>query len=553
VIDDMEQASAEFGNVSEALGAAMSGIRFLAESDAAQLPATVIADCVKTLEQLDAVEAVARGRLLWMFDADRGFEGEGYSGVRTFVRFGTRVTKGQAAAHAGLIRFRGQHPPFEQALLGGYLSLSVARRVGQITVKIEDDTDRAWADELIVTAAAAGADEKDLVVIAYAAVEKLAPPDPDKPFRDRDLRLDLTYDGAGVLRGELTPECAAMLGAVLARLAQKRGKEDTRSQGERNHDGLQEAMRRLLGADLLPKVNGHAVQAQVHIWLGDLIDLDDGSVLQRQWTARYAALWAAKRVQAAEGQGDGGAWIAGPAATGVTCDAAMFPIVVGNPDLDAADDLLRIAVELDGYLHGHDGTAGPGTTADPGSADGASTGSESADGESADGESADGANRIGAAVRDPDRAAAVTRLMEDLIGAAATMMSGEPGLASFLRRGLLGPLGLGGPSLPLDAGDTDDVPWWIRQAVHARDGHCQAPTGCDQPASGCHQHHLKPRSEHGHSSLDNLGDWCDFHHLIWIHRWGVKIRKCGDGTWEATTPDGKTFKTPGRSPPPRPG
>ena len=156
-------------------------------------------------------------------------------------------------------------------------------------------------------------------------------------------------------------------------------------------------------------------------------------------------------------------------------------------------------------------------------------------------------------MRDPDRAAAVTRLMEDLIGAAATMMSGEPGLASFLRRGLLGPLGLGGPSLPLDAGDTDDVPWWIRQAVHARDGHCQAPTGCDQPASGCHQHHLKPRSEHGHSSLDNLGDWCDFHHLIWIHRWGVKIRKCGDGTWEATTPDGKTFKTPGRSPPPRPG
>jgi hypothetical protein len=148
----------------------------------------------------------------------------------------------------------------------------------------------------------------------------------------------------------------------------------------------------------------------------------------------------------------------------------------------------------------------------------------------------------------------VVRLVEDLIGAAARLMSGEPGLAAFLRRGLLGPLGLGGPSLPLDVGDTDVVPWWIRQAVHIRDGHCQAPTGCDEDAMGCHGHHLTPRAEHGPTSLDGIGDYCAFHHLIWIHKWGVKIRRCGDGTWEATLPDGRTIKTPGRAPPPpRPG
>jgi hypothetical protein len=532
VIIVMEDASAGFASADGALAAITSGMRFLAELDAAQLPGPVIADTLRKLEQADAAEAVARGRLLWMFDTGRGYEAEGYGGVRNWVRYATRVTKGQANAHAGLIRFRSVHPPYEQALLGGYLSLSVARRVGKLTARIEDDQDRAWADELIVTAAAAGAEEKDLIVIAAAAIEKLAPPDPDKPFKDRDLRLDLTFDGAGVLRGELTPECATMLQAVLARLAQRCGTEDTRSPGERNHDALQEMTRRLLGSDLLPKVNGHPVQAQVHIWLGDLIGLDDGSVLQQQWTARYAALWAAKRVKAAEGLGDGGAWIHGPAASAITCDAAMFPIVTGDPDLDAADELLRIAVELDGYLHHHDtGTAAEDATADAGDS---------------------AADRIGAAVRDPERAAVVTRLMEDLIGAAAAMMSGEPGLASFLRRGLLGPLGLGGPSLPLDVGDTDAVPWWIRQAVHTRDGHCQFPTGCDQPASGCHQHHLKPRHEHGHSSTENMGDFCEGHHLFVIHKLGWTIRKCGDGTWEATSPDGKTYKTPGR-PPPRPG
>jgi hypothetical protein len=522
----MEEAPYRFASAGGALEAIRSGMRFLAELDAASLPAPVVADVLRTLEKTDAVEAVARGRLLWLLDMEHGYEADGYGSVANWVRFGTRVTKGQKDAHIGLMKDRNRHRPFERGMLDGHLTVSVARRLGKITAKIEEDKDRAFVDECLVTAASNGASEHDLVVIANAAVERLAPPDPDQPYKDRSLKLDTTFEGAGVLRGELTPECSAMLGAVLSRLARKLGKEDSRNQLERNHDALQEMCRRLLGSDLIPKQHGHAVQAQVHIWLGDLLDLDDGSVLARKWTERYAAMWAARRIQAAEGIGDGGAWISGPAAKGITCDAAMFPIVVGDPDLDAADDLIRIAVELDGYLHGHDEDAG--------------------DVDSGDGERAD---RIAGAVADPERAEAVVRLMRDLIGAATKMMSGEPGLAAFLRRGLLGPLGLGGPSLPLDVGDTDDVPWWIRQTVHTRDGHCQFPTGCDAPAMGCHQHHLVPRNEHGHSSTDNLGDFCDGHHLFVIHNLGWTVRRLGDGTWEATSPDGTVFRTPGRDPP----
>jgi hypothetical protein len=540
----MEQASYVFANETEALEAAMSAVKFLAEADATQRPASVTANLLRTLEKFDAAEAVARGKLLWYFDLDRGFEGEGYGGTRNFVRYGTRVTLGQAKAHTALMRFREVHPPFEQALLDGHLSLSVAKRVGQLTQKIDDDAVRTWVDDHIVAAAAIGASEHDLMVIAGAAVERLAPPDPDKPFKDRYLTMETTFEGAGVLRGDLTPECAALLGAVLSRLALKQGTADDRSQVERNHDALEEMCRRLLGADLLPKVNGHAVMANVHIWLGDLLNLDDGSELQRMWTERYAAKWAAKRMSAAEGMGDGGAWIAGPAARRVACDAVMFPIVVGDPDLDAADDLLRIAVDLDGYLHGHgdDNPAAAGADDMAGTDSTDSTGSSTA------------TDRIGEAVRDPERAGAVIELMENLIDAAVRMMSGEPGLAAFLRRGLLGPLGLGGPSLPLDVGDTSTVPWWIRQAVHIRDGRCQAPTGCDQPGHACHGHHIVPREEHGPTSLGNLGDYCKFHHLTWIHKWGYRLRLRGDGTWEAASADGtKTFKTSGRPPPPRPG
>jgi hypothetical protein len=540
----MESVPSGFASAGGALEAITSGMRFLAELDAAQLPASVTGDVLRGLEKLDAVEAVARGRLLWVFDADRGYTGDGYGGVKNWVRYGTKVSKGQADAHVGLMRDRARHPVFQEGLLEGHLSVSVARRLGKITWKIEDDADRAWVDGCLVTAAASGAGEHDLVTIANAAVERLAPPDPDKPFRDRSLTLESTFEGAGVLRGELTPECAAVLGAVLTRLALKRGGEDTRSQVERNHDALQEMARRLLGSDLIPRQTGHAVMANVHVWLGDLLDLDDGSVMARKWTERYAALWAAKRIAAAEGRGDGGAWITGPAAKGITCDAAMFPIVVGDPDLDAAEDLLRIAVELDGYLHHHDDQTNEET---------ADSSTDSTD-TMPDADSTDSTpDRIGAAAGDPERAGTVIALMEQLIGAAAAMMSGGPGLAGFLRRGLLGPLGLGGPSLPLDAGDTDTVPWWIRQAVHTRDGHCQWPTGCAEPAAGCHQHHLTPRHQHGHSSTANLGDFCDTHHLFVVHKLGWKVRQVGDGTWEATAPDGRIFKTRGRPPPPRPG
>jgi hypothetical protein len=54
------------------------------------------------------------------------------------------------------------------------------------------------------------------------------------------------------------------------------------------------------------------------------------------------------------------------------------------------------------------------------------------------------------------------------------VVSGPGGVASFLRRTLLGK-GLGGPSLPLDVGRADDIPVHLRRMVALRDQHCQFP------------------------------------------------------------------------------
>jgi hypothetical protein len=80
-------------------------------------------------------------------------------------------------------------------------------------------------------------------------------------FEDRAVRLVTTFQGAGVLTGDLTPECAAVAGAVLDALSAPVGAEDDRTQEQRYHDGLHEAMRRLAASDLLPERAGQPVKA----------------------------------------------------------------------------------------------------------------------------------------------------------------------------------------------------------------------------------------------------------------------------------------------------
>jgi hypothetical protein len=113
----------------------------------------------------------------------------------------------------------------------------------------------------------------------------------------------------------------------------------------------------------------------------------------------------------------------------------MAPIVTGDVNVDALQDLVRLRVERD-------------------------------------------------ARRDGARDAAWAALEQAVIGKAVDLVSGPGGLASFLRRRQLGAR-LGGPSLPLDIGYAETVPPGIRNAVTLRDRKCRWAGGCDQPASAC--------------------------------------------------------------------
>jgi hypothetical protein len=240
----------------------------------------------------------------------------------------------------------------------------------------------------------------------------------------------------------------------------------------------------------------------VHISLADLLLLDGDSALQEQWTAQVRQRWATRRAFAAETGSEGGAWLDGDAAEAIACDAAMAPLVTGDVNVAALEDLVRLCVELDrlrradGGGRADDGgspdTAAPGTPA-PGTPapDAAAPGTPAPDAAAPD------AAAPGAAA--PDTAAAWAAVEQAVIGKAVDLLSGPGGLASFLRRRQLG-VQLGGPSLPLDIGYAESVPAGIRHAVVLRDRRCRWAGGCDQPASACEVHHVRHKKHGGKTS-----------------------------------------------------
>ena len=394
-----------------------------------------------------------------------------------------------------------------------------------------------------------------LAALAAELYERSRPDAPDEDpglgFEDRAVRLETTFEGAGVLGGDLTPACAAVVGAVLDALSAPAGAQDTRTRAQRYHDGLPEAMRRLLAAGLLPQRAGQPVKALVHTSLADLIQLDGGSALLAGWAARVRAQWAAHRAAASASGSDGGAWLDGDAARGITCDASLTPVVTGDVDLAALDDLVRLCVQLDKLRHGDRGGGDGGDRTcggDGGDCDGSDCDGDGSAAEAA-GTAADGS--ASPAAPGPETSRAREALEQAIIGKAVGLLSGPGGLASFLRRRQLGAR-LGGPSLPLDVGVSSDIPAAIRRAVILRDQHCRFPGGCDQPAAGCEVHHLTRKADGGKTSVKDCGLFCFFHHQIVIHQWGWTVVLNPDGTTTAWNKD-KTKVLHSHGPPARPG
>jgi hypothetical protein len=515
-------------SAAEAVEMFLDGLGYIAAMDPTALAAEAQAQCLRALEHGDSISTAARARILAAFTTGQGYSADADYSPTSWLIHHTQVTKGAARGHLRWARRAATHPQVVASLAEGtVLSESMARTVCDWTDKLPADC-RETADEILIAAARAGAHKQDLAALAAEIYARSLPADDgelEPDFEDRRLRVETTFAGAGVISGDLTPECAAVVTAVLDALSAPMGAQDTRTREQRYHDALQDAMRRLVTAGLLPERAGQPVRVWAHVSLAELRALDDGSVVQQQWIGEMAIRWAAGRAAASQTGSDGAAWLEGKTARAMSCDATVIPVVTGQIDPGALDDLVGLCLQYAG--HGPHCGAGHDVSPphDARAHDSGSGGSPGGDGATC---------RPGPR---PPTAEALEMLRHAIIGKAVDLVSGPGGLASFLRTRLLDAR-LAGPSLPLDVGHSAEIPAAIRRAVILRDQHCRWAGGCDQPASACEVHHVTHLADGGTTSVDGCALYCFFHHHVAIHQWGWKVALHPDGTTTARSPDG---------------
>ena len=492
---------AVIASAAEALRTAHAALDYLNSPEAADLDGSACGELLIGLGEIQAKLTAAHSGFLRRFDATNAHDSDGYGSSSAWLAAKGGMSKGAAKASVRRMRQLGDRPLLDRALGAGDITDSLAFTIADWTRKLPSGM-RTETDRILLDAAAAGASLDDLATIAACAIEQWRqqqpdPDDPDGAFEDRCVQVGTTFGGAAVIRGNLTPECAAAVRAVLEALGKKAGPEDDRTEDKRFHDALQLACELLLRARLVPERAGADTQVIAHIPLSQLRQLPGARELEDAW------------IRARLGE-DG--YLTGKDAEAAACDAQTVPVVTGTMDdtvIDKMIDLARTAAEA--------GAAGDNTPA--------GTSPQAAGAGQTDERSKGLSREAWRALR-----FALARLAMDLV-------SGPAGAAAVLRQGLLDkPYNT--PSLPLDIGYSDSIPWQIRRAVLLRDRKCAWPR-CGGPAVYCDVHHLRHKADGGETSMDNLALVCQFHHDVCIHRQGWRLTLHPDGTTQARSPDGK--------------
>jgi hypothetical protein len=509
------------GTAAAALRMADAGLDFLNSPAAADLPGAASGEVLAALGELHSKLTAARAAFLRRFDAADGHDADGYGSSSAWLAARTGMTPKAAKAAVRQMRQLSAHPPLHDALAAAALTESLAGEVAGWTAKLPADL-RATTDKVLAGAAAGGATREDLAVIAAAAFEKWRSQQPDADgdggFDDRYLAVGTTFGGAGIIRGDLTPECAAAVQAVLESLGKRHGPEDMRSEAQRFHDALQLGCELLIRAKMIPDRAGADTRVEVHIPISQLRQMPGASALEQAWLSARL--------------GEPG-YLTGKDAEAAACDALTVPVVTGHADMTIIDQIIDLA--LTAYHH----RPGAKTT------DSDASGDDCTDGGDGGLYSAAGHGSHGSARLTAMSPGARDALRYTIARLAVDFLSGPGGLASALRTGLLqAPYNT--PSLPLDIGYSDDIPAHIRRAVTLRDKHCAWPR-CGKPASHCDVHHIIHKQDGGTTSTTNCILLCQFHHDVCIHRWNWQITLHPDGTTTAHGPHGQVLHS--HSPP----
>jgi len=478
---------------------AQAAADYLNGPDAAALEPAGLGGVLLSLSGISGSFAAARASIMARFTAAEAHDADGYGSPATWLTAMGKMARKDANAQVKEMRRLRDHPELHKALAVGLVSGSWAEQIALMTDRFPVDV-RDEIDALLVSTAQAGTDLTDLAMVAQAAYEawrQSQGPDPDDGsdgnpddggFAERSVRLGTTLDGVGRLNGKLTKECGEALQAVLDALGKRAGPEDDRTEAQRCHDALQWACELMLRAGMVPQRKGADTRVEAVVGLMQLRGMDGASTIEEAWLA---------------GMADEHGYLTGKDAEVIACDALIVPVVTGHPDLDVVDEMIVLVAQHLGV--------------DP---------------DASDSRSMPLTPQSWQALR-----YAIARLAIDLV-------SGPGGLASVLRRGLLG-APYNGKSVVLDIGFSETIPPSVRRAVELRaKGVCEWP-GCRRRGSWCDVHHIIHKKDGGETSAWNCAMLCQFHHDICVHRNGWRFVLHPDASTSAYGPKGQELHSHG--------
>jgi hypothetical protein len=330
----VEQVAPE--STADALGMMATALAFLSAADLHALGSDGQREVLAGLGTVTAQTSAVRAAALAAFDAAGGPEADGCKNATAWLHHRGGMTKAAARGASRDSKLQAAHPVIADALAAGDISESFATLITRWTGKLPEDLQRE-SDCILITAAVHGCGEHELNILGAKLLEEYKQtrpdedPDPDEdPLADRNLYLDETIDGAGKLRADLSPQATAVLRAVLDSLGKKRGPEDDRTAGQRNHDALQTALETLLAAGGIPQRHGTATHAEVLMLFSQLRDMDGASALEDAWLHSHTP--------------GAPVFLTGTAAQGTACDATLIPVVTGCPDWTAVEEIIEIVL-----------------------------------------------------------------------------------------------------------------------------------------------------------------------------------------------------------------
>jgi len=512
-------------SVADALRMMNAGLDYLNGPGAEELDPAACGSVLRSLAEVQAKFTAAHASVLGRFDAADAHDCDGYPTSAAWLDAMANMTRPDAKAEVRQMRLLRDNPALADALASADISKSWAMAIAEWTKKLPAEL-RAQTIKILVEAAVAGASRDDLRMIAAVALERwrASRPDGDEDgFDDRYVQVGTTFQGAGVIRGNLIPECAAAVQAVLEALGKKAGPEDVRTEGQRFHDALQQGCELLIRAKMVPDRAGADTHVAVHIPFPQLRQHPGAPEQEEAWLRGEA--------------GEPG-YLTGKDAEAAACDAVAEPVVTGHADMRVVDKIIALALAAAGItLNG----AGPAGDHDDASLD--DTSGHHSWGVAGGGPRA--ASRARARARQRFTPDAMQALRYAIARLAIDFVSGPAGLAGWLRTTLLAPP-FNTPSVPLDIGYSDSIPASIRRAVQLRDRGCAWPR-CGRPAAWCDVHHLQHKADGGKTSVSGCVLLCQFHHDVCIHRWGWRLVLHPDGTTTAYGPDGQVLHS--HSPP----